>query len=180
MATAADRGKWSEGEVRKHLDKLDAAFSNFTFDRIVDARATRGRSSVAVAGDFQAFLKGRYVSIYFKSPYGELFMPDYTQPGALEVSRNFLIEVKETEASKTRLPYKNFDTGAVGRARMRALAGSEVLVLVCHRPESVWRAVPLDVFVTRDARKPGGSWDLSAFPETTHVKALNALFGLVV
>lgn len=76
------------------------------------------------------------------------------------LTRNGLIEVKEVEHTHL-LPYKNYSVDQVGRMRVRELAGSEPLVLVCHRTDkgTLWRAPDFDKFLLRDPTR--GSWDLS-------------------
>jgi hypothetical protein len=150
MSGPANRGKWAEGEVRKHLKVLEAAHASFTFNRNLDAHAAGGRFQ-AVPGDFQAFCLYKEKQI---GPNAWVNDPH---------SRNFIIEVKEVTNS-TRLPYKNYSEDKVARVRKREMAGTECLVLVCFLPEKVWKAVPQAFFYDRDPTKPSGSWDLHRLP----------------
>jgi len=158
------QGKWAEGEVKKYLQRLGDRWACFDWDRIPDARASKGRNSTEADADFQAFM-----AVGAEHCYGADNRP---------ASRNFLLEVKEVIDIPNRLPYKNFDTGAVSRMVKRQLAGCEGWVLVCHRPEDVWRAVPLAIFRERNARTPSGSWLLTDYPTTTLAEAMTTIFGI--
>lgn len=158
--TAANRGKYAEGEVKKHFDHLARRNHHFTFNRNQDAHSAGGHMSVPQAGDFQAF--GWYAA---------------TLPGARAHSRNFIVEVKEVK-HEFRLPYKNYSADKIARVNVRCLAGTEALVLICHMPAKKWRAVPQAFFNERDADKPSGSWDLSEFPYVDFKTAMNEFMGV--
>ena len=177
MTGPANRGKYAEGKVRDHLVVLSDDNASFTFNRNPDAHAAGGRF-VPVAGDFQAFRQAG--TAYMREvQMGVGVLTTYTDI-PVRYSRNFIIEVKEV-AHAFRLPYKNYSTDKVGRVKAREWAGSECLVLVCHRlpkQKPYWRAVPQSFFYDRDPAKPSGSWDLSAFPIVDHKVAINQLVGL--
>ncbi len=118
--TAADRGKYAEGEFRKHLKARNEAKADFAFHRHPDAHAGSFQTAPA---DFEA-----------------------KEPGyhwLLEVK-----EVKVTSSNGSRLlPEKNFKADKVARMAKWQSAGSVCWVIVCHMPMREWRLVPLNVFV---------------------------------
>lgn len=130
--TTTNRGRASENAVRKVLLDLEAEFSAFTFNRVMDSHAAGGRLPAA-PGDFQAF-------------------SNTSQP-----SKNFVIEVKEF-AHDYRLSYNNFDLGKVARMYKRELAGSVCVVLLYSTTAKIWRQANLAFFRGRD--NTVGSWDL--------------------
>jgi len=146
---SANRGKYAEDKVREFFNEWAKARSGFCFNRILDAHSARGAMANPQPGDFQWF------------NHNEGFG-----------STNGLVEVKEVE-HRCLLPYKNFSPDQVGRMRIRQMAGSKPLVLVCFRPKdgyTFWRGVPLSHFQERD--KTRGSWDLSEFVSYPKVSTL--------
>jgi hypothetical protein len=159
------RGVYAEGKVREWLKQHKGERTEFTFNRILDAKSSKGAMSAPQPGDFQWFLDtGINVT-----PYG---VPDgaWPQDYAKHFTRNGLIEVKEVAHSYL-LPHRNFGVDQVGRMRIRHMAGSETLIVVCFRPEGLpthWRSAPLDFFEQRI----GGSWNFSAFPSYSKVDSI--------
>jgi hypothetical protein len=158
---SANRGKYAEGKVMAFLNEWKAKVKGFTFNRILDAHASKGAMANPQPGDFQWFLATGHF-IVGTTPDGEnLYVSKH---GTVPYTRNGLIEVKQVE-HHFRLPCKNFGPDQVARMRMRSWAGSEPLVLVCFHPEprvTMWRAAPLDFFEVRPGPKPeSGSWDMS-------------------
>ena len=86
---------------------------------------------------------------------------------------NYVIEVKEIEMFKAperahRLDYKSMSVDSVARMRRRELAGSIIIILLCHRLTTrncVWRSPSFSFFKTREAKTPSGSWVVQDFPE---------------
>lgn len=150
---SGNRGKYAEGKVKDFLEQWKQRVAAFTYNRILDAHSSKGAMSNPQPGDFQWFLGTGY-----KFTLGsESVVRDWT--------RNGLIEVKEVEHD-FRLPYQNFAIDQVGRMTIREMAGSECIVLICHRTKgqrgAVWRQVPLSFFRERPGPKYG-SWDVSSF-----------------
>jgi hypothetical protein len=169
-ANVAERGKFSEAEVKKVLDDISKNYLRFAAHRVMDARSAGGKFG-AQAGDFFWSYKSDT-----GTPHG-------------------LIEVKEVSHTHL-LPYKNLTPESYARMHKRQLAGSQVLVLVAHRCEevvvlkgrsvgmsvalspaksssaTVWRALPLSAFADRSV---GGSWDLSYSPPIDFRQALRDL-----
>jgi hypothetical protein len=134
---ATQRGKYAEQKVRDWLSQHAKDKVNFCFNRILDAHSARGMMANPQPGDFQ----------WFADPF--------------DGPRNGLIEVKEV-AHEFRVPHKNFAVDQVGRMRIRKLAGSEPLVIVCFKMEGKpihWCCPPFEFFEQRE----GGSWDLREF-----------------
>jgi hypothetical protein len=157
----ADQGKWAEDKVRQWLKKYSEAHASFTFNRILDARSARGAMSNPQPGDFQWFMRGTYTLHPHK--LGVQFQPIQGIP----FTRNGVIEVKSVEHTH-RLPYGNFTVEQVGRMRVRAMAGSEPLILVAFRPKNhvpYWRTAPLEYFERREGK---GSWDMDGIDAYTH------------
>lgn len=160
----ADRGKYAEGKVKAFLEDWKQAVAGFTYNRILDARSSLGAMSNPQPGDFQWFSKTEWWIVpgvgLAGGPGEGSDYPPYT--------RNGLIEVKEV-FHDFRLPHKNFAVDQVGRMKIRQMAGSECIVITCHRVEgkrgAAWRSMPVDFFSERS----GGSWDLSDFPAYTEV-----------
>lgn len=149
------KGKWAEDKVRDWLKKRAAGRASFAFNRILDARSARGAMSNPQPGDFQ----------WFEDTGKELIVHD--EQRVYPITRNGLIEVKSVIHTHL-LPYGNFNEDQVGRMRIRAMAGSEALVLVAFRPENhvpYWRTAPLEFFEERIRR---GSWDMSEINAYTH------------
>lgn len=164
---SANRGKYAEGKVQTFLNEWKAKHKGFTFNRILDAHASKGALANPQPGDFQWFLDTGWKITGLWSPNAAITStPDTAKP----YTRNGLIEVKEVQ-HEFRLPCRNFPPDQVARMRMRQWAGSEALVLVCCHPaprEVYWRAIPLDYFDNRPGPKPeSGSWDLSEFDAYT-------------
>lgn len=133
-----NQGAYAEGKVRDFLKGWASTHSNFCFNRILDAKSALGAMANSQPGDFQWFQR--------MSPL---------------ITRNGLIEVKSVQHAY-RLPHKNFGEDQVGRMRIRQLAGSEPLVLICFRPEdgkTRWCCPEFEFFQQRD----GGSWDMRDF-----------------
>lgn len=121
MSTApANRGKVAESLVKNELEKL-TRFSNFDYERILDAYSSRGGSTVSRPGDFMAWQKGRCT----------------------------LLEVKEVN-HEFRLPRANFKRDQRARMTKRALAGCHCVVLVYFTPVKIWRAFRIDYFGSDD------------------------------
>lgn len=150
--SAANRGKYAEGKVKEFLEEWKRKVSGFAYNRVLDAHASKGAMSNPQPGDYQWFL---HMGFTFGSGVHER-----------QATRNGLIEVKEVQHTHI-LRYQNFGPDQVGRMRIRQMAGSEPLVLICFREKGarggIWRAPPLDVFMQRDPAKPSGSWDLYDF-----------------
>ncbi len=163
---SANRGKYAEGKVAEFLTEWKRKVAGFTFNRVLDAHASKGSMSSPQPGDFQWFLRGTYTLHPHK--LGRQFEPIQGLP----FTRNGLIEVKEVEHTH-RLPYKNFETAQVGRMQIREMAGSEPLVLIAFRAKgqrgAIWRSPPLSVFAARNPQTPSGSWDLYDFDAFTEV-----------
>lgn len=161
--THAKRGKYAEGKVGDFLKEYKQTVAGFTYNRITDARSSMGAMSNPQPGDYQWFLNTNLHCVV-ALPAEHMLHTIFT--------RNGLIEIKEV-FHEFRLPHKNFGEDQVGRMVIRQMAGSECIVLVCHRVEGVrgalWRNVPLDFFRTR----AGGSWDLRDFD--THDNVSNIL-----
>lgn len=158
----AAKGKYAEGKIRAFLEMWKGKIAGFTFNRILDAHSSKGAMSNPQPGDFQ----------WFHDSGVRANVAGFAHP--FKLTRNGLIEAKEVEHD-FRLPYKNFGIDQVGRMLIRQMAGSEAIVIVCHRkPEergAMWRQVPLDFFRER----PGptfGSWDLSHFPATANLNEI--------
>lgn len=154
---SANRGKYAEGKIRDILKEMEEEQLRFTFNRIQDAHAA-GRIFASQAGDFEWFFDtGRIAAL-----------PEESGKRAVPYTRNGLIEVKETEHA-FRLAHKNFSSDKVARMRKRQLAGSECLIVVCHRvygsgEQPLWRFVDFDYFLQRE----GGSWELTDYPTYTN------------
>lgn len=134
------RGKWAEAEARKVLQKMSDDMLRFAFNRNLDARAAGGKFP-AQPGDFQWF---------------------YQDVDCRETI-NGILEIKQTE-EKNRLPHSNFTQESYNMVRKRELAGSRVVVVICHyeagvtKPvDAVWRVFPLSRFKDRGV-KGVGSW----------------------
>jgi penicillin-binding protein-related factor A (putative recombinase) len=117
MVTAANRGKVAESKLQSAFKVMDAASSDFAFERIPDAHSSRGAMSSPRSGDFALYYKGA----------------------------NYLLEVKEV-AHDYRLPKTNFGNDQKARMRKRQLAGTICKVLVYHSTSNLWRLLPLDYF----------------------------------
>jgi hypothetical protein len=160
-----EKGKWAEGKVDLWLKKRKAAHAAFTFNRILDARSARGAMSNPQPGDFQWFCD---TGLFAHHPQ--------LSDGKFKLTRNGLIEVKSVEHTHL-LPYKNFTVDQVGRMRVRAMAGSETLILVAFRPEGYdpyWRTAPLEYFENRDPKR--GSWDMSDIDAYSHCSDLLEMY----
>lgn len=152
----SNQGRWAEGKVRDWLNAYKLSHSAFTFNRILDATSAMGAMSNPQPGDFQWF---KHTGLYH-----------WHEGVQHEVTRNGLIEVKSVLHAH-RLPYNNFGVDQVARMRLRALAGSEPLVLVAFRPEGqkpYWRTAPLEFFEQRNPQTPSGSWDFSGVDAYSH------------
>lgn len=117
--STADRGKVAEGLLDKEFRKLDLSLANFTFERIYDARSSRGAMANPRVGDFVLYHNGL----------------------------NIVVECKETEHAY-RLPVGNFELDQRARARKRQIAGAICVVVVYHSTTEKWRLEPLDFFGT--------------------------------
>ena len=184
--TTSRRGKFAEGKIRDFLEQWKQTHVSFTYNRILDAGSAKGAMSTPQPGDFQWFLDmGLNVRIRRPAQPGEsLLAPALAKLGLpcqevivndeRRLTRNGLIECKQTEHA-FRLPFGSFGVDQVGRMRIRALAGSECIVLICYHTTgtrgSQWRKVPLEFFETRDGPK-FGSWDLSKFTTQPDVAAI--------
>lgn len=156
---SANRGRFAEGKVQAFLTEWKGLVKGFTFNRILDAHASKGAMANPQPGDFQWFLDTGF-KVYPRGVPDGAHAADYAKP----YTRNGLIEVKQVE-HEFRLPCRNFMPDQVARMRMRSWAGSEPLVLVCFHPSprvTMWRAAPLEFFDVRPGPKPeNGSWDMS-------------------
>jgi len=153
----SNQGVYAEGKVREFLKLWAEQHAAFCFNRILDAKSAMGAMANPQPGDFQWFWHTQLTC----------HVPGYN--GTRSYTRNGLIEVKTVKHTHL-LPYKNFGADQVGRMHIRQLAGSEPLVLVCHRPEggqTLWRAPDFETFQQRDPSR--GSWDLSEFETTKNV-----------
>lgn len=157
---SANRGRYAEAKIKDFLEEWKQAHAAFTYNRILDAHSAKGMISNPQPGDFQWFMS--------LSPIRFMY-------GVQEIaaSRNGLIESKET-THQFRLEYHSFGADQVGRMVIRQMAGSECIVLICHRPTPrvvFWRSVPLDFFRERPGPK-FGSWDLREFPVRENPRAV--------
>jgi hypothetical protein len=163
MATVRN-GKYAEGKVRDFLKVWAEAHVGFAYNRILDAHSAMGAMSNPQPGDFQWFLRTEALVEIAELTPGSQRILEHEVP----YTRNGLIEVKEVK-HEYRLPYGNFGVDQVGRMRIRQLAGSEPLVLVCFRQEgkpTVWRAPGFERF---EDRTNGGSWDFRDVESTKDV-----------
>lgn len=119
--TQADRGKVGEGKLQKEFAKYAGTHSVFDYERIYDARSSKGNMSNPRTGDFLIFHKGK----------------------------NIVLECKETEHNY-RLPKSSFDRGQRGRMKKRQYAGSICVVVIYHSTTDIWRLLPLDYFGVED------------------------------
>lgn len=117
MTSEANRGKVAEGLMKKALQNLEKHSHNLCFERIPDARSSRGMSSNPRDGDFVIYHSGK----------------------------NILIELKEV-GHDYRLPKSNFPNDQKARLRKRQLAGTICRVVVYHSTTGVWRLLELDYF----------------------------------
>lgn len=119
--TAANRGKDAERKLNTALAKLDLSLPAFTYERIYDARSSRGAMANPRPGDFAIYHQGR----------------------------NILLEVKEVEHAY-RLPCGNFGLDQRARLKKRMLAGTICGVLIYHSSTEKWRLLPLPYFGVQD------------------------------
>lgn len=117
MTSEANRGKVAEGLMKKALQQLEKSKHDLCFERIADARSSRGMSSNPRDGDFVIYHAGK----------------------------NILLELKEV-AHAARLPKPNLPNDQKARLRKRQLAGTICKVVVYHSPTGVWRLLDLDYF----------------------------------
>lgn len=132
----ADRGKWAEKEVQKHLDRLNNRFFDFAYDRQPDARAAGGRLKAALC-DFLWWWK-------------------YTDGNGKVARVSGLLEVKETKHDY-RLAKDKLDQ--LPRMKKVHNAGGAGVVLVYHSNLDKWRIAPLSFFIGPVVPP---SWDLSS------------------
>ena len=117
MTSEANRGKVAETLMKKALQSLEKTRHNLCFERIADARSSRGMSSNPRDGDFVIYHAGK----------------------------NILIELKEV-GHAVRLPKPNFPNDQKARLKKRQLAGTICKVVVYHSTTGVWRLLDLDYF----------------------------------
>lgn len=117
-ASIADRGKWAEKEVEKHLKSLNEKYARFAYERLPDARAAGGRLKAALC-DFLA---------WWERPDGH---------------DSYLIEVKETKHDY-RIAKDKLEQ--LPRMRKLRLAGAMGIVLIYHSSIDRWRGAPLEYF----------------------------------
>ncbi len=118
--SAANRGKWAEGEFRKQLKARNESHAAFAFHRHPDAHAGSFQTAPA---DFEAKDPGRHFLLEVK-------------------------EIKVTAINGSRLlPQNNFAADKVSRMAKWQSAGSVCWVITCHMPMKEWRLVPLDAFI---------------------------------
>lgn len=115
--SSANRGKLAEGKLKNALTLLASSRYDFCFERIEDARSSKGASSTPRAGDFAIYCAGK----------------------------NMLIECKEV-AHEFRLPKPSFKNDQRARMRIRQLAGTICTVAIYHPTKNVWRDLPLSYF----------------------------------
>ena len=115
----ADRGKWAEKEVQKHLDVLNNQYHDFAYDRQPDARAAGGRLKAALCDFLWWWRAGTTHRV------------------------SGLLEVKETKHDY-RLAKDKLDQ--LPRMRKVRNAGGYGLVLVYHSTIGKWRSIPVEWF----------------------------------
>ena len=86
--TAANRGKWAEGEVKKELAKRSAASSSFAFYRLPDARAGSLQATLA---DYLVLVEGCLVLLEVKEVAHD-YRLSYTNFSSSQVARQRLWE----------------------------------------------------------------------------------------
>lgn len=172
--STADRGKTAEAAVKKILKAIKDKNLNFDWNKNPDAYAAGGRAQ-PVAGDFQAFKQEKTLGWvdYSADVKGPRMIQG--EPAVLQISRNFIIEVKEVKHD-FRLPYGNYSEDKVARVQRRVYAGSEAVVAILHTTTGLWRLVPQAVFTVREEGK--GSWDLRAYPTVDINLALREFMGI--
>lgn len=121
MSTAANRGKVAESLLQKQFKLLEAADAYFTWERIYDARSSRGAMANPRTGDFVLYNRGD----------------------------NTVLEVKEVD-HEYRLPRANFSKDQRARMRKRQLAGSLCYVAVYFTPIKAWRLLEMRYFDTEE------------------------------
>lgn len=150
-ASKGSQGKTAERLLTSALLELSkSAF--FDFERVDDARSSRGKNPKPRCGDFAAFTlkEGRHHS--------------------------FVIECKEVDHAY-RLPRGNFPLDQRARMRKRALTGAHAYVFVLFTPVKVWSVVPLSLL---DDKETSGSWNFNelvvsfTFPE--NLEGLSCFF----
>jgi penicillin-binding protein-related factor A (putative recombinase) len=119
--TAANRGKTAEAILQKEFKKLDEKDAFFTFERIYDARSSKGAMANPRTGDFVLYNRGD----------------------------NTVLEVKEVD-HEYRLPRANFSKDQRARMVKRHYAGSICLVAVYFTPIKAWRLLELSYFGSED------------------------------
>ena len=117
MTSPADRGKVAEALLQKQFKLLDAKDSYFTWERIYDARSSRGAMANPRTGDFVLYNRGD----------------------------NTVLEVKEVD-HEYRLPKANFGKDQRARMIKRAYAGSLCYVAVYFTPIKAWRLLEMPYF----------------------------------
>lgn len=88
MSTAANRGKWAEGEVKKELAKRSAASAQFAFYRLPDARAGSLQATLA---DYLVLIEGCLVLLEVKEVAHD-YRLNYTNFSPSQVARQRLWE----------------------------------------------------------------------------------------
>ncbi len=154
MSSPADRGKEAEGLVRKELEKL-AVRANFDFERVYDARSSKGSMLAERTGDFQVWAEARSTAL-----------ETWTE------ARSYVLEVKEVE-HEFRLPKSNFGTAQRARMVKRSWTGCRCWVLVYFKPLKLWRIMPISYFGSEKT----GSWDMSDTPLQSLKDIMGELYG---
>lgn len=169
MSAAANRGKSAEKQIREVLNKFNDRVAGFCFNRVPDAHMAGGRFP-AQAGDFQAFHTSKQLGWLAMDADSKGPRTVNGSPAILQISRNFIIEVKEVKHD-FRLPSKNYSEDKVARVQKRVWAGTEAVVAVLHTTTGLWRLVPFHIFPLR-----APSWDLRLYPTTDNIELALAEF----
>ena len=110
---AGTRGKSAEKLMREELEELAKA-ANLDYERLYDARSSRGTISVPQTGDFALYYRRRAV----------------------------FLEVKEVKHG-FRLPLKNLGSDQIARLKKRRAAGCMGVVAIRFMPADVWRFIDI-------------------------------------
>lgn len=121
MSDQGTRGKTAEELLQREFKKLEEKDAFFTWERIYDARSSRGAMANPRTGDFVLYNRGD----------------------------NTVLEVKEVD-HEYRLPRANFPKDQRARMRKRQLAGSLCYVAVYFTPIKAWRFFELSYFGLED------------------------------
>ena len=109
----ADRGKWAEKQVHSFLDSQASRFAMFSFERLPDARAARGRFKAMVA-DFDIARPGLSAFIEVKCSHHDyrIAKDKLEQLPRLRMwslaGREFAVVIYHSELNKWRIALKDF------------------------------------------------------------------------